>query len=169
MSLTLVGGGARSGKSSHALRLARSCGSRLAFIATARAEDDEMRERIRVHTQQRGQEFITFEEPRDVAGRIAAERDRFDALVVDCLTLWVSNLLLAHEVDIEREFQQIVDSAVNARARVFLVTNEVGCGIVPDNALARRFRDLTGKLNQQAAEAADAVFWMVFGIPLQVK
>jgi adenosylcobinamide kinase/adenosylcobinamide-phosphate guanylyltransferase len=169
MSITVIGGGARSGKSRFALDLARQCGRRLAFIATARGEDGEMADRITRHREERGPEFTTFEESLAIEAIIAAESGQFDALVVDCLTLWLSNLLFARPERIEIECQRLIASAAKAPARVLLVTNEVGCGIVPENALARRFRDLAGRLNQQAAEAADEVHWMVFGIPLKVK
>jgi adenosylcobinamide kinase/adenosylcobinamide-phosphate guanylyltransferase len=155
VSLVLIGGGARSGKSRHALALARQCGSRLAFVATARAEDDEMRERIARHRQERGSEFTTFEEP--------------VAILIDCLTLWLSNLLCAGAPNIMEEGRRLVESAVAAPPQVLLVTNEVGCGIVPENALARQFRDLAGELNQMAAQAASEVYWTAFGIALKVK
>ena len=169
MSLILVGGGARSGKSRHALELARACGPRLAFIATAAPADEEMTARIALHRQQRGPGFTVFEEPCAVASRIESEGGRFDALVVDCLTIWLSNLMLSGHAAIDQECRRMIEAARSAAARVVLVTNEVGCGIVPENALAREFRDHAGKLNQQAAEAAAEVYWMVFGIPLKVK
>jgi adenosylcobinamide kinase/adenosylcobinamide-phosphate guanylyltransferase len=169
VSLTVIGGGARSGKSRHALNLARQCGGRLAFIATARAEDEEMRQRIERHRQERGAEFTTFEEPLAIMARIATEASRFDAIVIDCLTLWLSNMLFAGRAGIETECARLLDCAAAAPSRVLLVTNEVGCGIVPENALARQFRDLAGTLNQLAARAAGEVWWMAFGLPLQVK
>ena len=169
MSLILIGGGARSGKSRHALQIARRCGSRLAFVATATVTDDEYRDRIALHRQERGPEFTTFEEPLAVSSLIEAQSSGFDAVVVDCLTLWMSNLMYAASYHIDEECRHLVRAAASAPAPVILVTNEVGCGIVPENALARQFRDRAGKLNQQAAEAAAEVYWMVFGIPLKVK
>jgi adenosylcobinamide kinase/adenosylcobinamide-phosphate guanylyltransferase len=168
VSLILIGGGARSGKSRYALELARQSGPRLAFLATARPEDDEMRARIGLHQQERGPEFTTLEEPLALADRINAEASHYDAIVIDCATLWLSNLLLS-EADIERECSRLLQSAAAAPTRVLLVTNEVGCGIVPENALARAFRDHAGRLNQQAANAAVEVYWMIFGVPLRVK
>ena len=165
MPLILIGGGSRSGKSRFALELARAEGSRLAFIATAQMLDSEMGDRIEFHRRERGPLFTTFEEPFDLAQTIRRAPD-FDAIVVDCLTLWVSNLMLAGR-DIPH--QEVVDAARSATASVIFVTNEVGCGIVPDNELARRFRDQAGSLNQRIAAAADAVYWMAFGIPLKVK
>ena len=169
MSLILIGGGARSGKSRHALQTARQAGSRLAFIATAIAGDNEMANRITVHREERGPEFTTFEEPLAVAALIDAEASRFDAVVIDCLTLWLSNLMFTAPATIEESCRTLVEAATRATAAIVMVTNEVGCGIVPETALAREFRDRAGKLNQQAAEAAAQVYWMVFGIPLKVK
>ena len=169
MSLILVGGGSRSGKSRFALEYARRHTLPLAFIATAEAGDEEMRQRIRSHQAGRGEEFQTFEEARDPARSIRDVGDRFGAIVIDCLTLWLSNLLLADVPDIARETAALLRVAVESPAKVLLVTNEVGCGIVPDNALARRFRDLAGAMNQQAAEAADEVYWMMFGVPMRIK
>jgi adenosylcobinamide kinase/adenosylcobinamide-phosphate guanylyltransferase len=169
MSLILVGGGARSGKSRHALALARQSGPRLAFLATASAGDDEMRDRIALHRRERGAEFTTFEEPLAVASLIQKEAGQFDAIVVDCLTLWLTNQLFADGANLDHTCRLLVNTASLATAAVILVTNEVGCGIVPDNALAREFRDWAGKLNQLAADRASAVYWMVFGVPLRVK
>jgi adenosylcobinamide kinase/adenosylcobinamide-phosphate guanylyltransferase len=169
VSLILIGGGARSGKSRCALETARRHGAKFAFIATATPGDDEMGDRIALHRRERGPEFTTFEEPLAVASLIEAQSPLFDAMVVDCLTLWLSNLMPATPDAIEEQRRRLVGAAASAPRPVILVTNEVGCGIVPDNALAREFRDHAGKLNQQAAEAAAEVYWMVFGIPLKVK
>jgi adenosylcobinamide kinase / adenosylcobinamide-phosphate guanylyltransferase len=160
MAVVLIGGGSRSGKSRFALERARREGSNLVFIATAEARDEEMRERIAHHQAERGSEFRTVEAPLDLAGAIRSSEA--DAIVVDCLTLWLANTM-------QREFADLEDAAHSSRACVILVTNEVGCGIVPDNALARQFRDLAGMLNQRMAEAAGEVYWMVFGQPLRVK
>jgi adenosylcobinamide kinase/adenosylcobinamide-phosphate guanylyltransferase len=169
MSLILVGGGARSGKSRHALCLARRCGPRLAFVATATEGDCEMRDRIVLHRQERGPEFHTFEEPLAVAFLLEAEAARFDAIVVDCLTLWLSNQMFAAPECVEESCLRLVEVAGRMPSTIVMVTNEVGCGIVPENALAREFRDRAGRLNQLAAEAAAEVYWMAFGIPLKVK
>ncbi len=169
MSIVLIGGGSRSGKSRYALTLARSRGSRLAYAATARALDEEMRERVLRHQRDRGAGFVTIEAPIDVAGLLEARAAEFDVIVVDCLTLWLTNLLLSPDRDIEAESRRLLSAASIAPALVLLVTNEVGCGIVPENSLARRFRDWAGWLNQQAAEAAFEIYWMVFGCPLRIK
>ncbi len=163
--IILVGGGSRSGKSRYALELATQRGVRPAFLATAQAFDDEMTERIRKHRDERGGAFTTWEEPFEIAERLRA-RHECDVIVVDCLTLWVSNLMLA---DREIPGAELIAAARAVSATVIFVSNEVGCGIVPENALARRFRDLAGALNQQVAAAADEVYWMAFGIPLKVK
>lgn len=169
MALILIGGGSRSGKSAEALRRARREGERIGFIATGRAFDDNMRERIERHKIERGPEIVTFEEPVRVAEVIAEQEANLDAIVVDCLTLWVSNLMLEECGDIAGESEKLVCAAEAAKARVILVTNEVGCGIVPDNLLAIRFRDEAGRLNQLAASRAVEVIWMIFGIRMQIK
>jgi len=155
----LVGGGARSGKSRWALERARKRGGRLVFIATAEALDEEMSERILKHRAERGSDFDTVEEPRELAKAIRSAQG--DAIVVDCLTLWLAN--------VTGDVGQVIAAAQEQAAEVICVTNEVGCGIVPDNALAREFRDRAGITNQRFAEAADEVYWMVFGQALRVK
>jgi adenosylcobinamide kinase/adenosylcobinamide-phosphate guanylyltransferase len=147
----------------------RAAGPRRGFIATAQALDEEMRERIALHRRERESDIVTIEEPHALAECIMREAERFDALVVDCLTLWLSNRMLAEAPDLDAEFRNLVEVAANARGEVIFVTNEVGCGIVPENALSRRFRDAAGRLNQQAAERAREVHWMVFGIGLRLK
>jgi adenosyl cobinamide kinase/adenosyl cobinamide phosphate guanylyltransferase len=169
VSLVLVGGGSRSGKSRFALECARRRARPLAFIATAEPLDNEMRDRIAAHQAERGPEFITMEESRNPARVIEEAGGRYGAIVLDCLTLWLSNLLLGGIPDIPRQAAVLLRVAAESPAAVVLVTNEVGCGIVPENALARSFRDLTGALNQQAAAAAHEVYWMVFGIPMRIK
>jgi adenosylcobinamide kinase/adenosylcobinamide-phosphate guanylyltransferase len=132
-------------------------------VATAQALDEEMRERVLRHQQDRGADFVTIEEPLEIGRAIGAQRSSLDVLVVDCLTLWISNLLLAgREPDVEDLLQP------NPLVLI-LVTNEVGCGVVPENALARRFRDLAGDINQRVAAQSDEVYWMVFGTPVRVK
>jgi adenosylcobinamide kinase / adenosylcobinamide-phosphate guanylyltransferase len=159
MALVLVGGGARSGKSRWALARARKRGGRLVFIATAEALDEEMADRIARHRADRGDEFVTVEEPLELARAIRSTQG--DAIVVDCLTLWLSNGI--------GDVEATIAAAKEHTAEVIFVTNEVGCGIVPDNALAREFRDRAGVMNQRFADAADEVYWMVFGQPLRVK
>jgi len=165
----VIGGGSRSGKSRFALEYARKHRQPLAFVATAEALDDEMRQRVAAHQQERGSEFTTFEEPIDPAGLIDNVGSRFGAMVLDCLTLWLSNRMLAGSQEIARETANLLRVAVDSPANILMVTNEVGCGIVPENVLARQFRDLAGSMNQQAAAAAAEVYWMAFGIPMRVK
>lgn len=164
MAIVLVGGGARSGKSRFALNRARREGSRLAFIATAEAGDEEMARRIEKHRADRGPDFETIEAPVALADAIRSAAS--DAIVVDCLTLWLANIM---DRDFNRAIEDLEDAARCSQACVILVTNEVGCGIVPENALARQFRDRAGLLNQRMADAAREVYWMVFGQPLRIK
>jgi adenosylcobinamide kinase / adenosylcobinamide-phosphate guanylyltransferase len=166
MSIVLVGGGSRSGKSKYALTLARKCGGRLGFLATAQPFDDEMRSRIQKHQNDRGSDFLTIEEPLQLAKIIREQEGINDVLVIDCLTLWLNNMLFA---GLEPTFDEVLDCAAASPLRCIVVTNEVGCGIVPENAQARKFRDLAGTLNQQAAASALEVHWMIFGVPLRVK
>ena len=162
VALVLVGGGGRSGKSRWALDRARKCGDRLVYVATAEALDDEMAARIAQHRAERGNEFVTIEAPLDLAGAIRSLA--CDAIVIDCLTLWLSN-----SMSLPDKTEETIAVALESTADVIIVTNEVGCGIVPENALAREFRDRAGRMNQRFAEAADEVCWMVFGQPLRVK
>ena len=164
--LTLVLGGARSGKSKYAEGLMTALSPPWIYVATAEAGDREMAERIAAHRARRGADWHTVEAPRDVAGAIAAAGR--SPVLVECLTLWLSNLLLA-EADIDAEIDRLDKSLVGATASIVLVANEVGFGIVPENALARRFRDLQGVLNQRIAARAGRVVLVVAGLPLIVK
>jgi adenosylcobinamide kinase/adenosylcobinamide-phosphate guanylyltransferase len=144
-----------------------ACPAPWIYIATAQAYDDEMRERIGLHRSRRGMGWTTFDAPLDLAGAIEALPDHRPVLV-DCLTLWLSNHLLA-ENDLDAECRRLADLLSRPRGPWFVVSNEVGQGIVPDNALARRFRDAAGRLNQQVAAVAGTVSLMVAGLPLKVK
>ncbi len=167
--MILIGGGARSGKSTAALRHLNNAGPRRGFIATAQAFDDEMQDRIALHKAERDSDITTWEEPLAVAERIVQEGPHYDAILVDCLTLWLSNLLLAEHPDLPGTMRQLISAAAQSPAQVILVTNEVGAGIVPENALARRFRDEQGRLNQLAAEFANEVYFLTFGIATRLK
>ncbi|RWF83303.1 MAG: bifunctional adenosylcobinamide kinase/adenosylcobinamide-phosphate guanylyltransferase, partial [Mesorhizobium sp.] len=158
---------ARSGKSAHAEKLATACPAPWAYIATAQAYDDEMRERIALHRSRRGEGWTTIDAPLDLVGAIEALPDGRPVLI-DCLSLWLTNHMLA-EHDVEAECRGLVDVLSRPRGPWFVVSNEVGQGIVPDNALARRFRDAAGRLNQQVAAVSDTVLLMVVGLPLKVK
>ncbi|WP_109614383.1 bifunctional adenosylcobinamide kinase/adenosylcobinamide-phosphate guanylyltransferase [Pseudaminobacter salicylatoxidans] len=165
--LTLLLGGARSGKSAHAEQLATVFPAPWTYIATAQAYDDEMAERIALHRGRRVEGWETLDAPLDLAGAIESVPDG-RPLLVDCLTLWLSNHLLA-EHDVERESERLAQVLGKPRGPWFVVANEVGLGIVPDNALARRFRDAAGRLNQKIAARATHVLFMVAGLPMQVK
>ena len=170
--VTLITGGARSGKSAHALMLAQQdAGARRFFIATAEALDDEMRERIAHHRASRSADFATIEEPIAISAALLELGSRADIVVVDCLTLWISNLLMTHRSDEEilAAARGLASAMASARFASIVVTDEVGAGIVPENAMARRFRDLLGWTNQAVAQAAERVVLMVAGYPLRVK
>jgi adenosylcobinamide kinase/adenosylcobinamide-phosphate guanylyltransferase len=166
-SLTFLLGGARSGKSAHAENLATALPAPWTYIATAQAYDDEMAERIAVHRARRGQGWRTVDAPLDLASTLRALPDG-QPVLVDCLTLWLSNHMLA-EHDLDALSEELEASLAAPRGPWFVVSNEVGMGIVPDNALGRRFRDAQGRLNQRIAARADRVFFMVAGLPMQVK
>jgi adenosylcobinamide kinase/adenosylcobinamide-phosphate guanylyltransferase len=167
VSVTLVLGGARSGKSRYAESLITTRSPPWLYVATGEASDDEMTERIAAHRARRGPEWRTVEAPRDLPGAIAAAPVG-NAVLVDCLTLWLSNLMLA-EADIVAEALRLDGVLAQAKVPIVLVSNEVGAGIVPENALARQFRDAHGRLNQQVAARANRVVLMVAGVPLVVK
>ncbi|GAA4178086.1 bifunctional adenosylcobinamide kinase/adenosylcobinamide-phosphate guanylyltransferase [Shinella granuli] len=164
----LVLGGARSGKSAFAERLVVETGLSRHYIATGRAFDDEMRARIARHREDRGDGWQTHEEPLALAARIrdVARADR--AVLVDCLTLWVTNLML-EERDIAAEFSGLLEAIRQAPGRIVLVSNEVGLGIVPDNRMAREFRDHAGRLHQQVAALVPEVYFVAAGLPLKMK
>ena len=166
--VTLVLGGARSGKSRHAQALAEAQGGALVFVATAEALDDEMRARVAQHRADRDSHWRTVEAPHALAETIVAEGQPGSVLLVDCLTLWASNLLLGEE-DAALALDALDAALLDTAARVVLVANEVGLGIVPDNALARRFRDLAGTINQRIAARADRVVFIAAGLPLVLK
>ncbi|KQO60586.1 MULTISPECIES: bifunctional adenosylcobinamide kinase/adenosylcobinamide-phosphate guanylyltransferase [unclassified Methylobacterium] len=163
--MTLVLGGARSGKSLHAERLIEACPAPWLYLATAQVWDDEMRERVALHRSRRSADWITRDVPIDLAEAVAAATE---PVLVDCLTLWLTNLILS-EADIEAASAALIEACGRAPGPVVLVGNEVGLGIVPDNALARRFRDAAGRLHQRLAARADHVVFMVAGLPMIVK
>ncbi|MEH3144267.1 MAG: bifunctional adenosylcobinamide kinase/adenosylcobinamide-phosphate guanylyltransferase [Methylobacterium frigidaeris] len=166
--LTLVLGGARSGKSAHAEALIERLPGPWTYIATAQAFDDEMRERIALHRARRPAGWETIDAPHDLAGSLAALPPGRPALV-DCLTLWLTNVMLAEAADLAAETAALVAACAAAPGPLVLVGNEVGLGIVPDNALARRFRDEAGRLNQRLAARAERVVMLVAGLPLTLK
>jgi len=163
-----VVGGARSGKSRYAQQRTEALGNRFAYIATAQALDAEMKDRIARHRSDRGEYWHTMEAPLDLPGAITGGSRLYDALLVDCLTLWLSNLICADSA-VERAFQELAEAVNACQCPLILVANEVGLGLVPDNALARRFRDEAGRLNQKIAQIADEVIFIAAGLPLRLK
>lgn len=168
MSTLLVLGGARSGKSRHAEARAAAVGGERVYIATAQAFDDEMRERIACHRADRGPGWRTVEAPLALVEALETEDGAGRVILIDCLTLWASNLLLA-DADITAETLRLTGTIGGCAAHVILVANEVGLGIVPDNALARRFRDAAGRMNQAVAAACDEVFFVAAGLAMTLK
>ncbi|WP_298257178.1 bifunctional adenosylcobinamide kinase/adenosylcobinamide-phosphate guanylyltransferase [Bradyrhizobium sp.] len=167
MPVILITGGARSGKSRHAEVRARAVPGRPVYIATAGALDEEMTERIAKHRARRGSGWIEREEPLRLTQALI-ETDGGGARLVDCLTLWLSNLLHAGN-DWPQAIAKLADTLKSQRSPVVLVTNEVGLGIVPDNALARAYRDAAGLMNQTIAGVADEVEFIVAGLPMKLK
>ena len=176
--LILITGGARSGKSSFAERLARQ-GGRVLFVATAEALDDDMKRRIAAHRGSRPEEWDTLEEPRNLADavrdRISCDALAYDTVVVDCLTMWVSNLLLAHEEDANVEgkivgaARELLEVWQDSGGTWIVVTNEVGLGVVPSSSLGRAYRDALGRVNSLVASRADKVYLMAAGLALDLK
>jgi len=181
--MILITGGARSGKSCLAEQRALSNGGPVMYIATSLAIDDEMRERITLHQQQRPAEWVTVEAWQDLAQVVAGAGETFTTIIIECITTLVTNLMFdvmpgldATVMDIgvtEQHVNQHISALIAAsqcsQAEVVIVTNELGMGIVPDNLLARQFRDIAGRVNQQLAAAASEVFLVVSGIPIQIK
>ncbi len=165
--LTFLLGGARSGKSAHAERLVTDHPRPWIYIATAQSFDDEMSERIALHRTRRGEGWETVEAPRDLVGVVEAVSDH-RPILIDCLTLWLTNRMLA-DADLESECERLERVLAAPRGPWFVVSNEVGLGIVPDNQLGRRFRDAAGRLNQRIAARANDVLFMVAGLPMRVK
>jgi len=165
----LVLGGARSGKTAFAERLALYAGSRPAYLATATVLDSEMHERVRSHQASRGERFTTIEEPVELSHALLKAAKSHDVILVDCLTLWITNLLLANG-DVATAVTELYGTLEELRqTKVILVSNEVGMGIVPDNAMARTFRDLAGSTHQRLAEICDDVYFIAAGLPLTMK
>lgn len=166
--LTLVIGGARSGKSRFAEDLATAHPAPWIYVATAEAHDDEMVERIAHHRKRRADGWVTVDAPRDLAAAVLAPTTGASVLLIDCLTLWLTNVMLGGGV-VEDEQARLLDALASATVPVLAVSNEVGMGIVPDNALARAFRDAQGRLNAAVARQANYVVLMAAGLPLTLK
>ena len=172
--LTLILGGVRAGKSTFAQELAGG-GGRVLFVATAEAGDREMAARIEAHRGSRPEEWDTLEEPLDLAEALAGVSDRYDTVLLDCLTLWVSNLLLRGEgteesdTNIPAEVGMLLEAYEGGTASWVVVSNEVGLGVVPPTELGRVYADEMGRVNQIVAAAADNVYFMAAGLPLSLK
>lgn len=165
--LSLVFGGASSGKSAFAEQLVCKTEANRVYIATAQVFDEEMKSKVASHRVMRGTEWTTIEEPRDMAAALGHAKNS-DVVLLDCATMWLSNHLLA-ENNIDEETHGFLAALKSCPARIVVVSNEVGQGIVPDNALARRFRDAQGKLNQRLAEVSDLVVFVTAGLPQVLK
>jgi len=167
----LVIGGCRSGKSSHALHLAEQIPGQKIFIATCMPQDKEMELRVLRHRQQRSSAWETLEVPFYLPEAIHKNGTKGHVILVDCLTLWINNLILDNDKPekIDNHIQILTQSIEKAECPVILVSNEVGTGIVPENKLARLFRDITGFANQKVSACVDRVLWMVAGIPVKIK
>ncbi len=168
--IVFITGGARSGKSSYALDLANTA-QKKAFIATAQPIDSEMRTRIEKHREERGDSFHTIEEPWDIAGAIHSLDEKTEVVVIDCITVWLGNLMHRYgaETETSPEISSLIESLKRPQLDIIVVSNELGMGIVPENEMARRFRDLAGHINMEIARIADKVVFMVSGIPTVVK
>ena len=168
--ITFILGGARSGKSTHAVILAKKH-RKVAFIATCQPLDKEMHERIQLHKEARPKNWKTFEEPKDIEGLLRKIGNEFECVIIDCLTLLVSNLILDgyKKEEILKKIEAMLIILRKKKAMVIMVSNEVGLGLVPANRLGRDFRDIAGKVNQAAAKEADEVFFTVSGIPMKIK
>jgi len=169
--VTFVLGGCRSGKSGHAQKLAEAAAQKRIYIATCVPYDDEMQHRVAMHRRDRDHTWTTVEAPVFLPEAIAENALPGAAVLADCLTLWLTNLLLSPETsgNTDDHIRKLVQSLETARCPVFLVSNEVGQGIVPENKLARQFRDIVGFANQRVAAAADEVIWTAAGIPVKIK
>ncbi|KPH62820.1 bifunctional adenosylcobinamide kinase/adenosylcobinamide-phosphate guanylyltransferase [Novosphingobium sp. ST904] len=168
MTSTFVLGGARSGKSRHGQALVEGVPGRLVYIATGQALDDEMEARIARHREDRGPRWSTLEAPMELVEAILKAAGEADAVLVDCLTLWLSNLMLA-EAAVQPRFDALCRAIADCPKPLVLVANEVGMGIVPETSLGRRFRDEAGRLNQQVAATVDHAVLVAAGLPLVLK
>lgn len=168
---TFITGGRRSGKSSYALDLAESMGEKRLYIATAEALDDEMKDRIARHREERGDSWDTAEEPIDIVN-ILAHSKKYNVILIDCLTLWLCNIMHDGKPDDEtimKHIQTLAESLTSSDTKIIAVTNELGLGVIPGDPLSRRFTDLAGIMNQRIAAAADRVVITISGIPLTIK
>ena len=169
--LIFITGGARSGKSGLAVRFAKETKSKVCFIATCRPQDGEMRERVRKHKLSRPKSWKTIEEPLDLAKAVKMASRMSSCVIIDCLTLWISNLVLsgAADRDIRLYALEAIQAIRRSKANAIVISNEVGSGIVPDNQIARGFRDIAGEVNQAFARSSDKAYFAVSGLPVLLK
>lgn len=183
--IVLVTGGARSGKSTFAEKRAKELGENILYMATAIPFDDEMKDRIKKHQNSRPSNWNTWEGFRGLGDTLTKESSKYDGVLIDCITIMVTNIMLSHdeldfeqmtpeemdtiEEDIKNEIENLIKGAKTASCDIVMVTNELGCGIVPENPLARVFRDFAGRANQMLGCAADEVYMAVCGVPMKVK
>jgi adenosylcobinamide kinase/adenosylcobinamide-phosphate guanylyltransferase len=169
--ILLIIGGCRSGKSRFALEYANKNFRRKVFLATGQALDDEMAERIRAHQEARGPDWTTIEEPVELARAVGSLENKYEVVLIDCMTLWINNLLMAGETqdEILSRTGSFLEMIQEVPQSIVVVSNEVGAGIVPANKIARVFRDTVGILNQRLAECSDVVVWTVAGLPQVIK
>ena len=170
MALAVVGGGRRCGKSRYALALASAHGPRLGFIATLQPDDEESRQKVETARLERGSSFATLEEPLQLAAALAAQTSQFDAVVIDDLTIWVSNQVMAgcSDGEIEQSAASLTAIALQGPADAIIVTSDVDFGFPMDAEPSRRFRRLAGLINRGMAESSSRLYWMVFGVPKRI-
>ncbi|EKE03416.1 MAG: cobalamin biosynthesis protein CobP [uncultured bacterium] len=170
--VTFVIGGTRSGKSNFTVKTVGSISDKVAYIATCVPYDDEMHERVRLHKQERPGSWLTVEEPVNLAPRLKEIDSQVDVAILDCLTLFVTNLLMdcnLEEEEIKSRLHEVMAALKEVKYDTFIVSNEVGLGIVPESSLGRKFRDIAGRANQIVAEYADDMFFVVSGVPMKLK
>ncbi|MBF0594953.1 MAG: bifunctional adenosylcobinamide kinase/adenosylcobinamide-phosphate guanylyltransferase [Candidatus Omnitrophica bacterium] len=171
MKIVFIIGGARSGKSRYSVELAKASAQKVVFLATCIFRDAEMDERVRRHQQSRPSSWEVINEGKDIAAALAGAQHADTTVLIDCLGMWVFNMMEEHANDepIEAAFENFVQALGSVQGLVIIVSNETGCGLVPEHASGRRFRDLIGRLNQMTARAADEVVMMQVGIPIKIK
>lgn len=167
--LIFITGGARSGKSDFALKLGEGIGDDLTYIATCQPLDDEMRERIRLHRERRGDKWKTVEEPFEIDSHVKSNGKEGSVVLIDCLTIYISNLLMNNDENVKEKIDSVIACLKNSKSTAIIVSNEVGMGIVPDNEISRVFRDESGIANQKFTKESDEAYMMVSGIPIRIK
>lgn len=169
--LIFVTGGCKSGKSKFAVSIAKKTKGKILFIATCIPKDKEMKERVKLHKLERPKNWDTIEEEKNVSDLIKKVKDKYSCIIIDCLTILISNFLLEgkNKKYIEKEVEKIARISRESNAEVIIISNEVGSGIVPENKIAREFRDIAGIANQKLAEFANGVYLVVSGIPIKIK